>query len=75
MKNLVGKNISLLLVVQVCLLVVLALCLTVGAVPVDQHHQGEDEQEVWYQQRVGYTRDNLVPEQEIYHCFIKHQTQ
>ena len=50
MKNLVGKNISLLLVVQVCLLVVLALGLAVGAVPVDQDHQGEDEQEVWYQQ-------------------------
>ena len=64
-----------LLVVQVCLLVVLAPGLAVGAVPVDQDHQGEDEQEVWYQQRVGYARDNLVPVQEMYHYFIKHQTQ
>ena len=34
------------------LFIFLALCLTVGAVPVDQDDQGEDKHTVWYQDGV-----------------------
>ena len=66
---------------DVCLLFIfLALCLTVGTVPVDQDHQGQDEQEVGDQQGVGYTRDNLVPVVKIINfissntlvCLVEH---
>ena len=40
-------------ILDVCLLFIfLALGLTVGTVPVDQDHQGEDKHAVWYQDGV-----------------------
>ena len=50
-----------LLHVHVCLLVLLAPRLAVGAVPVDQHHQGQDEQQVGDQQGVGDVGHLLIP--------------
>ena len=42
-------------------MVVAALCLAVGTVPVHQHHQGDDEEDVGDQQGVGNAGDHLVP--------------
>ena len=42
-------------------LVVAAPGLAVGAVPVDQHHQGQDEQQVGDEQRVRDVDYLLVP--------------
>ena len=43
------------------LLILLALCLTVGAVPVHQHHQGQDEHQVGDQDGVRDRGKCLCP--------------
>ena len=43
------------------LLIFLALCLTVGAVPVDQHHQGQHEHQVGDQDGVRDRGQGLRP--------------
>ena len=50
------------IILDVCLLFIfLALCLTVGAVPVDQDHQGQDKQAVGYHDRVQNGCQRLCP--------------
>ena len=44
------------------LLILLTPGLTVGTVPVDEHHQGHDEQDVGDQQGVGNVGHLLIPE-------------
>ena len=47
------------------LLILLTPGLTVGTVPVDEHHQGHDEQDVGDQQGVGNVGHLLIPEIDL----------
>ena len=51
-----------LLHVHVCLLILLAPGLTIWTVPVDQDHQGYDEQQVRDEEGVGNVGDFFIPE-------------